>query len=118
MADVAMGETPTYGKIEVKQSPTGRRKTNRTNSSSTTSTTAATDSSDGDGVDAETGADAAEQGETTSKCVEWYGTIRLLVFVRKGELVDQASCNLGRPFWCLMLPPCFLCETLQRVRAS
>lgn len=106
MADVAMGETPTYGKIKVNVSPTRPRSpardpkkadssnegvsidmnnsisssskssiSNNSNSNSNNNN-ANTDSSDGDGTEAK------------SKAVEWYGTIRLLVFVRKGELLS------------------------------
>lgn len=98
-----MGETPTYGKREVKLSPTtprpasvhlgrsgdvnGLKHTRKAASASnledigaeTTGHTSSTDSSDGDAGGGEVGKAVAK-----SKEVEWYGTIRLLVFVRQG----------------------------------
>lgn len=66
VADVAMGETPTHGKIKVSLSPSVSL----------------------DGADRDAGAgpldDSADCAESF-KTVEWYGTIRLLVFVRKGQ---------------------------------
>lgn len=90
MADVAMGETPTYGKIEVKLSPSRPQKTHantNANMNGNTNANMNADSSDGDG------ADAGDEPAVESKSVEWYGTIRLLVFLRKGEhLLNRLRC--------------------------
>ena len=86
MADVAMGETPTHGKIKVSLSPRI--------SGGSSSTETSLDGSDRDGGDCpldvssrSNRADAVngvQKGNQTFKTVEWYGTIRLLVFARKG----------------------------------
>lgn len=86
MADVAMGETPTHGKIKVSLSPRI--------SGGSSSTETSLDGSDRDGGDcpldvsgrsnAGHAVDGVLKGNQAFKTVEWYGTIRLLVFTRKG----------------------------------
>lgn len=132
VADVAMGETPTHGKIEVQLSPprprsrpasihlgeddipmlrntkkraasTGKlgaislgnignpdNPDNPDNRSDMNNHNHTPDSSDGDGGASE---EASATSRTRSKAVEWYGTIRLLVFVRKGNYAWKRSAS-------------------------
>ena len=84
-----MGETPTHGKIKVSLSP-------RTSGGSS-STETSLDGSDRDGgdcpLDVSGRSNGVEKRNQTFKTVEWYGTIRLLVFARKGpsEVLPQLT---------------------------
>lgn len=90
VADVAMGETPTHGKIKVSLSPRI--------SGGSSSTETSLDGSDRDGGDcpldvsgrshAGHAVDGVLKGNQAFKTVEWYGTIRLLVFTRKDLFKD------------------------------
>ncbi|CAM9851422.1 unnamed protein product [Pylaiella littoralis] len=121
VADVAMGETPTYGKIEVnvprnasfKAVSKASSSSREGMSSSAAAVEAAIEASCSEGLDAADGHgpldasgrpgwpfgdsgsggvsadDGADDGSgAVLKKVEWYGTIRLLVFVRKGLYED------------------------------
>lgn len=75
MADVAMGETPTHGKIKVNLSPTSAPSQSLESGRNVS------------------GGDAPSGSECKGNCyksVEWYGTIRLLVFLRTGESLRHA----------------------------
>lgn len=75
-----MGETPTHGKIKVSLSPRISG-----GSSSTETSLDGSDRDGGDGpLDVSGRSNCAGTGNETFKTVEWYGTIRLLVFARKG----------------------------------
>lgn len=99
VADVAMGETPTYGKKEVKLSPVGRQLSNGSRSLSRGArqgkhhgnSNGYVRGSAANGPDADADAETADGEEAVpeSKCVEWYGAIRVLVFVRKGTSSAQ-----------------------------
>ncbi|CAM9349099.1 unnamed protein product [Laminaria digitata] len=87
VADVAMGETPTHGKIKVSLSPKV--------SGGSSSTETSLDGSDRDGgfggdgpLDVSGRSNVVTAGNQAFKTVEWYGTIRLLVFARKDMFTD------------------------------
>lgn len=84
MADVAMGETPTHGKIRVNVSPT-RSPMGKTGHAGLGSGTFDDGGLDASGRSAYSHSEGKTTDEKDFKAVEWYGTIRLLVYVRKGD---------------------------------
>lgn len=95
VADVAMGETPTHGKMKVSLSPTaaggnmfiasscqGSEKRRRSNSCTEGDSTSL-EHDKGSYMSNDKSNSNRDEGFAT---VEWYGTIRLLVFARKGGL--------------------------------
>lgn len=86
MADVAMGETPTHGKIRVNVSPTRSPVLDKFAGAGLGSGAFDDGGLDGSGGSGCSTSEGKSTDEKDYKAVEWYGTIRLLVYVKKGDL--------------------------------